>query len=164
MTSHARADKRGPSAGRRPYRIAGTAALVVALGLVVLWMTVVRGGQDAVDTVETVAVKRGPLTIRVLEAGTLKAKDPEILRSGLQGRATIISIIPEGTRVQAGDLLIELDTSMLVDHRVDHQIMVNNAEAAWINAREMLTIITSQAQSSVDLAKLNLEFAKLDLS
>ncbi len=164
MTSHARADKRRPSAGRKPYRLVGTAALVVALGLVVLWMTVVRGSQDPVDAVETVAAKRGPLTIRVLEAGTLKAKDPEILRSGLQGRATIISIVPEGTRVSAGDLLVELDTSRLVDHRVDHQIMVNNAEAAWINAREMLTIVTSQAQSSVDLARLNLGFAKLDLA
>ncbi len=164
MTSHAHANERGKGAGRRPYRLVGTAALLVAVGLVVVWMTVVRGGQDPVDTVETVAVKRGPLTIRVLEAGTLKAKDPEILRSGLQGRATIISIVPEGTRVKAGDLLIELDTSMLVDHRVDHQIMVNNAEASWINAREMLTIVTSQAQSSVDLARLNLQFAKQDLA
>ncbi len=164
MTSPGRSDKRGPGAGRRPYRIVGTAAVVVALGLVVLWMTVVRGGQDTVDAVETVAVKRGPLTIRVLEAGILRAKDPEIIRSGLQGRATIISIVPEGTRVNAGELLVELDTSRLVDHRVDHQIMVNNAEAAWINAREMLTIVTSQAQSNVDLAQLNLEFAKLDLA
>ena len=115
------------------------------------------------SSVPTVAVKRGPLTISVLEAGALKAKDPEILRSGLQGRATIISIVPEGTRVNEGDLLVELDVSKLVDHRVDHEIMVKNAEASFINAREMLTIVTSQAQSSVELAELALEFAKQDL-
>jgi HlyD family secretion protein len=141
----------------------GTAVLVAAIGLVVLWLTVVRGGEDPTSTVETFAVRRGPMTVSVLEAGALKAKDPEIICSSLPRRATIISIVPEGTRVAAGDLLVELDVSALVDHCVDHRIMVNNAEAALIGAREALTIVTSQAQSNVDLAKLNLEFAKQDL-
>ncbi len=132
----------------------GTAVLLVAVGLVVLWLKVVQGGEDPVSSVPTVAAKRGPLTISVLEAGALKAKDPEIIRSGLQRRATIISIVPEGTRVNEGDLLVELDVSKLVDHRVDHEIMVKNAEASLINARETLTIITSQTQSNVELAEL----------
>ncbi len=163
MTVRDHAGKRDASRGRKPYRIAGTAVLVVAVGLVVLWLRVVHGGEDPVSSEPTVAVKRGPLTISVLEAGALKAKDPEIIRSGLQGRATIISIVPEGTRVNEGDLLVELDVTKLVDHRVDHEIMVKNAEASFINARENLTIITSQAQSSVELAQLALEFAKQDL-
>jgi HlyD family secretion protein len=141
----------------------GTAVLVAAIGLVALWFKVVHGGEDPVSSEPTVAAKRGPLTISVLEAGALKAKDPEIIRSGLQGRATIISIVPEGTRVNEGDLLVELDVSALVDHRVDHEIMVKNAEASFINARETLTIVTSQTQSNVELAQLALEFAKQDL-
>ncbi|MCL5281061.1 MAG: HlyD family efflux transporter periplasmic adaptor subunit [Planctomycetes bacterium] len=163
MISRDHAGKRDARHGRKPYRMAGTAVLVVALGLVALWFKVVHGGEDPVSSVPTVAVKRGPLTISVLEAGALKAKDPEIIRSGLQGRATIISIVPEGTRVDQGDLLVELDVSKLVDHRVDHEIMVKNAEASFINARENLTIITSQAQSNVELAELALDFARQDL-
>ena len=153
--------RRGAQA--RPIELWASAVLLVALGLAILWITVVRGGQDPVNSVETFAAKRGPLTISVLEAGALKAKDPEIICSGLQGRAAIIWIIPEGTRVNAGDLLVELDVTKLVDHRVDHEIMTKNAEAGWINARETLAITKSLAQSSVELAQLRYDFAKLDL-
>jgi HlyD family secretion protein len=141
----------------------GAAALVAAIALVVIWFTVVRGGEDTASSVETVVAKRGPLTISVPAAGMLKAKDPEIIRNSLEGRATIISIIPEGTRVKQDDLLVELDVSTLVDARVDQVILVNNAEAAFINARETLAITESQAASDVDLAELKLEFAKQDL-
>ncbi len=163
MIARDHAGKKDARRERKPYRVVGTAVLVAAIGLVVLWLKVVHGGEDPVSTEPTVAAKQGPLTISVLEAGALKAKDPEIIRSGLQGRATIISIVPEGTRVNEGDLLVELDVSTLVDHRVDHEIMVKNAEASFINARETLTIVTSQAQSNVELAQLALAFAKQDL-
>ncbi|MCX5645480.1 MAG: efflux transporter periplasmic adaptor subunit [Phycisphaerae bacterium] len=176
MTTHDRADKRGGMAGRgpqthllalggpgKPYRIVGTAVLVVALGLVILWITVVRGGQGPVNTVETFVAQRGPLTFSVLEAGTLMAKDPVIVRSSMRRSATIIYLVPEGVRVNQGDLLVELDTSELIDHIPDHKIMVTNAEAAWINAREAAIITKSLAQSRVELAQLDYDFAKLDL-
>ena len=158
-----RPDKKGGMTPRKPYRIVGTAVLLAAVGLAILWIRVVQGGEDPGSTVETFAARRGPLTIRVLEAGALKAKNPEILCSSLQGRASIIWIIPEGTWVKAGDLLIELDVTRLVDHRVDHVIMFKNAEAAWVNAREALIITKSLAQSNVELAQLKYDFAKLDL-
>jgi HlyD family secretion protein len=163
MTSPGRAEKRRDSAGRTPYRMVGTAVLVAAVGLVVIWFRVVHGGEDPASGVATFAARRGPLTISVLEAGVLKAKDPAIVRSSMRRRATIVSIVPEGTRVKEGDLLVELDVSELVDHLVDHEIMVRNAEAALVNARESLTIITSQMESTVELARLNVEFAKQDL-
>jgi len=141
----------------------GTAVLVVAIGLVVIWLKVVRGGENPALFVETFAARRGPLTIRVLEAGSLSAKDPAIIRSALPRRARIIWIVPEGTHVHEGDLMVELDVAELVDHIVDHEIMVKNAEASWISARENLTITRSQAQSSVELAQLRYDFAVLDL-
>jgi HlyD family secretion protein len=150
-------------AGRKPYRILGAAVLVTALGLAILWITVVRGGQGPVNTVETFVAKRGPLTLSVLEAGALKAKDPEIVRSSMRRSATIIYLVPEGVRVNQGDLLVELDTSELIDHIPDHKIMVTNARAAWINAREAAIITKSLAQSHVELAQLAYDFAELDL-
>ena len=149
--------------GKKSYKMIGVAVLVVAIGLVVVWLKVVRGNEDTAATVATFVAKRGPLTISVLEAGALKAKDPEIIRNSLEGRATIISIIPEGTRVKEGDLLVELDVSTLVDTRVDQVIKVNNAEAAFINASETLKITESQAASDVNLADLKLVFAIQDL-
>jgi HlyD family secretion protein len=163
MTEQDRARKKDTSGGRKPYRVVGTAVLAAAIGLVVLWWTGAHGGQGPTSTADTFVVQRGPLTVSVLEAGSLKAKDPAILRSDMRRRATILSIVPEGTRVEEGDLLIELDVSEIVDHCVDHEIMVKNAEAAWITAQEAVIITKSQAQSSVELARLKLEFARQDL-
>ncbi|MCU0916040.1 MAG: HlyD family secretion protein, partial [Planctomycetes bacterium] len=148
---------------KKPYKMIGGAVLVAAIALVVIWFKVVRGGEDAGAAVATFVAQRGPLTITVLEAGALKAKDPEIIRNNLEGRATIISIIPEGSRVNEGDLLVELDVSTLVDTRVDQVIRVKNAEAAWINARESLDITKSQGLSDVNAAELKYQFAILDL-
>jgi HlyD family secretion protein len=150
--------------GKKPYKIIGAAVLVVALGLVVIWLKVVRGNEDPAASVATFIAKRGPLTISVLEAGALKAKDPEIIRNNLEGRATIISIIAEGSRVKEGDLLVELDVSTLVDNRVDQVIKVNNAEASFIDANETLAITISQGKSDVELAQLTYEFAQQDLT
>jgi len=155
--------KNGGRSGRKPYRVLGTAALVAVVAVVVVWLKVVQGGEDPAHAVATFPARRGPLTISVLEAGALRAKDPTIIRSALPRRATIISIVPEGTWVHAGDLLVELDVAELVDHLVDHEIMVKNSEAYLINAREALTIQRSLAQSQVELAELRHQFALLDL-
>jgi HlyD family secretion protein len=162
MTSSNDTGERRGVAGRRPYTILGAAALLVAIGVIVVWFKVVRGGEDPTRTMATFVAKRGPLTISVLEAGAIKAKDPEIIRNGVEGRTSITYLIPEGTRVKKGDLLVELDVSTLTDSKIDQEIKVKNAEAAQINAKETLIITTSQAQSDVDLATLTLEFAKQD--
>jgi HlyD family secretion protein len=166
MISHDRGDNKNAGRARsraRPYGIVGMAVLVAALGLALLWIKGVQGGQVPVTGPETFAVRRGPLAIRVLEAGALKAKDPEIIHSSVRRRATIVFIVPEGVRVRKGDLLVELDVSDIVDHCVDHRIWVTNAEAAWVNAREALAITKSLAQSNVEAAELACTFARLDL-
>ena len=109
-------------------------------------------------------VQQGPLLISVSVSGTIKASEQEIIKCEVEGQTTILSIVPEGERVKEGDLLIELDASGLVDTRVDQEIRVQNAEAAFIGAREQLAVVTNQAESDVDKAKLTLQFAEEDLN
>ena len=111
----------------------------------------------------TYRVKRGPLTISFVESGTIKARDQIIIKNEVEGRTSIISLVPEGTRVKKGDLLIELDASSLEDQKIDQEIRVQNAEASYIGSKENLAVVENQAKSDVDLANLNLEFAKQDL-
>ncbi len=108
-------------------------------------------------------VKRGDLTISIVESGTIKARDQTIIKNEVEGRTSIVSIIPEGTRVKKGDLLVELDASTLTDQKIDREISVQNAEAAYISAKENLAVVENQAKSDVDLANLTLDFAKQDL-
>jgi HlyD family secretion protein len=119
------------------------------------------------DTAEldgpTYEVKRGPLTISFVESGTIKAKEQIIIKNEVEGRTSIISLIPEGTRVKNGDLLVELDASSLEDQKIDQEIRVQNAEASYISSKENLAVAENQAKSDVELAKLTLEFALQDL-
>lgn len=108
-------------------------------------------------------VKRGPLTISFVESGTIKAKEQIIIKNEVEGKTSIISLVPEGTRVKKGDLLIELDASAMTDQKINQEITVQNGEATYVGAKENLAVVENQAKSDVDLATLKLEFAKQDL-
>lgn len=111
----------------------------------------------------TFVVKRGPLRISVTESGAIQAREQIILKCEVEGRTTILSLVEEGARVKKGDLLVELDASALIDARVDHEIRVQNTEAAFVGARENLAVVENQAKSDIDKAELAFDFAKQDL-
>jgi HlyD family secretion protein len=150
-------------ARRHTLRLVGVIVVVAALGATIVWLKVVRGSEDATNGLATFVAKRGSLTISVLEAGAIKAKEQEVIRSDVEGRVAITFLIPEGTYVNKGDVVIELDVSTLRDNRIDQEIKVQNANAAYINAQETLNITKSQAQSDNDKADLVLKFARQDL-
>ena len=140
--------------------------VVIVLAGGILAATVNRSSDDGgIPTDEpTYEVVKGPLTISVSESGTIKAKEQVILKSEVEGRTTILSLVPEGTVVKEGDLLVELDASQLVDQQIDQQIKVENAEAAYLQARENLEVVKNQAASDVEKASLELFFANEDLT
>jgi HlyD family secretion protein len=107
--------------------------------------------------------RRGPLTISVLESGTIKARDQIIIKNEVEGKTSIITLVPEGTRVRKGDLLVELDASIQQDAKIDQEILVQNSEAAYVHAQENLAVARNQAESDIDKARLTLEFARQDL-
>ncbi len=148
---------------RKPLKLIGVLVIVTAIAFVVIWLKVVRAAESPASQMATFAAKKGKLTISVLEAGTIKAREQIIITNQLEGRTSIIYLIPEGTRVKKGQLLVELDASTMQDQRIDQDIKVQNAEAAFVNSKENLAIVQNQAQSDVRLAELTLEFAKQDL-
>ncbi len=137
--------------------------VVVLIGIVVVAFN--GSGSRSVSMSErpSFVVKRGPLRISVTESGTIQAREQIILKSEVEGRTTILFLVDEGTRVEKGELLVELDSSQLLDAKIDQEIRVQNAEAAFIRARENLAVVENQAQSDIDEAELALEFAELDL-
>jgi HlyD family secretion protein len=98
-----------------------------------------------------------------VESGSIKARDQLIIKNELEGRTSIITLVREGVRVKKGELLVELDASTLQDGKINQEISVQNTEAAYINAKENLAIVSSQADSDVNKADLALEFARQDL-
>ncbi len=147
----------------KPFKLIGFLAIMGAIALAVIWLKVVRAGDSTATQMAIFEAKRGNLTISVLESGTIKAREQIIITNQLEGRTSIIYLIPEGTRVKEGELLVELDASTMQDQRIDQDIDVRNAEAAYVNAKENLAIMENQAQSDVEVAELTLRFAKQDL-
>ena len=147
---------------RRSLKI--IAAVVVAAGLALWGVFSFEGDNNNGGSNPTFMVRRGPLRISVTETGTIQAREKIIVKSEVQGKTSIIYLIDEGTRVKKGDLLIELDASSLLDQKIDQEIRVQNAEAAFIGARENLAVVENQAQSDMDKAELTYDFAEQDLN
>lgn len=136
---------------------------IIVFVVVIARLAFFRGEEGPATDHITFTVKRGPLTISVIESGTISARDQVIIKNEVEGKISILYLIPEGTMVKKGDLLVELDASGLMDQKIDQQIRVQNAEAAFISARENLAVVENQAQSDVDKAELAYTFAKEDL-
>ncbi|NQT04359.1 MAG: efflux RND transporter periplasmic adaptor subunit [Planctomycetes bacterium] len=149
--------------GLKSPKVIGAIVIVALICIIVLWLKVVRGSEQAGSDLVTFVAKRGHLTISVLESGTIKPRERIIIKNELEGRTSIISLISEGAKVKEGDLLVELDASTLEDALIDQEISVQNAEAAFIDANESLAVAENQAQSDIDVAKLTLTFAEQDL-
>ncbi len=138
-------------------------ALVLVTGGGVVAITQNNGGAEDHDHDATFTVEQGPLLISVSERGTIQARDQVTLASEVDGRSQIIHLVDEGTIVDEGDLLIELDVSDLQDDKVDQRISVQNSEASLTRAREELEVTRSQAESDVAQSRLDYEFAVEDM-
>jgi HlyD family secretion protein len=145
---------------RRPLILGVAGVVVVILIAVLVWGG--PGGEGAVQEA-IFTVQEGPLTISVSEPGSIKNRDQVVLKSEVEGRAAILFLVKEGVRVKKGDLVVELDSKAIEDQRVSQAITVTKAEASFINARENLAVVKSQAESDVAKAELDLKFAELDL-
>ena len=134
------------------------AAVVVAGGGVVAYG---RGpgnwfAGDASVLIPGATVRRGPLAIRVVERGNLKAADFVSIRNELEGSSTILSLIKEGTNVKEGDLLCELDATSQIEKRVQQEIAVRNADALFVKSTQTYAIQVSQNESDIALARQKL--------
>jgi HlyD family secretion protein len=151
-------------------RQAGFQALWLVVTLAVLgvgtWYAVGPGGWFRVSDEPLLVgadVQRGPLRISVIERGNLKAADSVTMKSEIEGSTTILSLIEEGTSVEEGDLLCELDVSDLIDRKFSREISVRNAEAEYVKAKQAWEIQKSQNESDIAAAEQSLTFAREDL-
>lgn len=86
--------------------LAAAAALLFAATLLL--------GRSSGNGALTAGVRRGNLVVRLTETGILRPAESITYRSPLPGRELeIVFLVPEGTLVQEGDLLVRLDTTEL---------------------------------------------------
>ncbi len=89
----------------------------------------------------TYQVVRGEFVSEVLERGDVESASNVEIRCEVESQGSgvmILRIVPEGTYVQPGDFLVELDSSSLRDRFTQQQITVANAQANLIQAQNVL--------------------------
>ncbi|MBI1175848.1 HlyD family efflux transporter periplasmic adaptor subunit [bacterium] len=139
--------------------------ITAGIAVVIIGALAYLGTNSTSATAETAYydVKRGNLLVSVVEGGSLEAVTETTVRNMVEGTARIIRIVPEGTYVKKGDLLVELDSSSAQDQVNQQMITVRRAELELTNALKQLDIAASQTNSDFTAAKIQLELAKLDL-
>lgn len=140
--------------------ISGGVLAAVVLGVVFGTDLLSDGGAET--AAKGVVAKRGPLRISVSESGNLEAANSVEIASELEGSSTILYLVDEGTRVEPGELLVELDATSLLDRKVTQEITVENAKGALVKAEQNLAIQKSQNASDIAIAGRTLDFAERD--
>jgi multidrug efflux pump subunit AcrA (membrane-fusion protein) len=87
--------------------------------------------QDQTEGLVLETTKKESFQITVVEKGTLDSMKNAVLTCKVEGQTTIIMIVPEGTNVKEGDLVCELDSSVLSDKETQQEILVEKAKAAF---------------------------------
>ena len=117
--------------------------------------------------IDVFTVQRGDLVISVTEGGDIKAVKAEVIRSKVEGRPSIVNIVPEGTYIKPEDVnnlvLVELDSSNITEQLPQRQIDLSTAEASSTEAKEAYDIQVKQNESDVTAAELKEKFAMMDL-
>jgi len=108
-------------------------------------------------------VQRGDFLVSIVEGGTLAATSEYVVRNETDYTAQIVDIVPEGTVVAEGDLLVELDSSNIREKIVSQELSVESAKQNLEDAKDALALGKLTWEAEIEEDTLKLEFAKSDL-
>ncbi len=146
-----------------PVRKRPLLLILAAIILVALLVLLLRPTKSNLQETAWHEVKRGDFTVSVVEGGTLTAVSEVVVRSEVEGTARIVWIVPEGSYVKKGDLLVELDSASAQDQVNQQQINFEKAKFSVEQSKATLEIQRSSTNSDFLAADLKLKFAKIDL-
>jgi len=141
------------------------AVAIVAIGVPAAWL--LAGGRAKDDLSIAVPVQRGPFTVTVTPSGELKAREFVQITAPAQAQQVgayqmkIASIVPEGTLVNAGDVVAEIDRSTVANRFQETTLALQKAEAQYEQAMLDSTLTLSTARENIRTMELALEEKKL---
>ena len=145
---------------------ASAAVLLVAAGGI--WAVTRGGGGSAemrqVANLDLGKVELGSFAINTTAMGELEARNQIELRSELDTRADIVEIVPEGTVVKKGDLLVQLNAEDLQEQINQQKLEVERGKADVTAAENGLQIQLSQNESQERAGQLKIDLAELALA
>ena len=126
-----------PRNGNATIILVVIACLVVALGYYAYASMKSAFSQDKQASFQFREVENGLFKHTVIESGVIESSQNIDIICNVRSRAggvQIIWVIDEGTQVQKGDKLVELDTTTLEDSLQQQQLIMNRANSTKISA------------------------------
>jgi len=157
---------RAASASRSNRRslVRGALLLVIVVAVVwAAWSAVGWSGGPRPSDVTKFTVAPRDFSVVLKEKGELKAARSTDVMCEVEGRSTIIYLVPEGTAVKEGDLLVELASDEIEDRIRQEELKETNALTAFEAANTELEIQKDQNESDIRKAELEIELTQLDL-
>jgi len=136
--------------------LVGGVALAVSGGLG-------SSGKKGAATAELARAEVMDFEISTTSSGELEARNQVEIRSKLESPATIVEVVPEGTRVKKGDVLVRLNADEIESKITEESLRVEQAKAELLAARNAYEIQLTENDSRLRQATLKLELAKLSL-
>jgi len=164
--------------GRFSWRVGGwltgVATLALAAGAYAgrdSWNSLSNTAPESLQVTDTLvfhSVQRQDLPITITERGTLSSQKETRILCDLetvpgQSGTRILSLIPNGTPVQAGDLLVEFDSAPLKDRVNAQSVLFETSRAAQIQAAVKYENQKTQNETNLAAAQLKVEMAQLAL-
>ncbi|MFN9078485.1 MAG: HlyD family efflux transporter periplasmic adaptor subunit [bacterium] len=108
-------------------------------------------------------VEKSSFDMMLPVSGELAAMQQVEIRNTLETRAVITEIVPEGTRVSKGDIVVRLAQEEILDKIKDATDKVNTTNSSTIAAQQALAIKQGEKQSELDKADVAVRIAELAL-
>jgi HlyD family secretion protein len=152
------------TAGRRTFAWWILPAIgLVAVGAIALWIRPWGNGGGEAISGQFFTVAPMDLEVKINKDGELQAVTYTDIKSEVESVTQIITIVPEGTTVKKGDVLITLDSLTLRQKKESLDLDLKKAESNRKIAQEMKDIQDSQNQANKEAAEVAVQLAELDL-
>lgn len=149
--------------------VLAAAVVVPAVIGVFLWAQP-RGASASADTSRSAApagtwftVAPMSFDLAVIASGELEAGRQVELKCKVEGTSTIVEVVPEGTAVQEGDVLVRLASDEIKEKVEQERLSTEQSRTDRIAAEQEVAIQENEADNSLKAAQLKLELAQLDL-
>lgn len=110
-------------------------------------------------------VQRRSLDDTVIERGTIESQNTVFGKCELPGNeSSIVFIVPEGTVVSKGDVIVRLESAKIDQQIALKKIALNEAEGKLKEAKQNLIAKTNEADGKIVTAKRELQIAEIEVT
>ena len=136
---------------------------VILISVWLIWTPSESERSLSLAEMPTTIVQKGSLKIDVTETGTISPRKQIVLKNETDRDATIVFVVQEGSIVEEGQLLVELDSTEVENQLVERRLQVMNDEAEVVAAQETLKVVKNQNTANIEQSELTWKFAIQDL-